>query len=269
MRHIIGITRFALVGPMGEGEFVFPHRKKPSIYSRAQWVHSPGYLAHRLRLWQALALPSIEAMHRRVPEGYIYSHILATNHNLPNEKALLATLPWFVRIVRMEPTQRLEQGLERAIDGLAGGMEYFTFRLDDDDALVADYFELVVSQWDHGYPVIAPASGFFIGTNRRKPHLPLRMVPATNVGSPHGIGAYNARIHDLGKHNAIDGTIAFTDRVYWLRSVHRSNVTLAGHAGTPWGKTNDDVPPAPTLARYFPHLSHDTLAEVLRLDPTS
>ncbi len=267
MRQFIGITRFALLGPMGEGDFVFPHRKKPAVLSRSQWVHSPQYLAHRLMLWKALALPSIIAMQRQLPSGYFYNHLVAINPNLPNEKALLSTFPWFVRVVRIAPEERLEHGLEHAINALAAQDEYFTFRLDDDDALTDDYLPMVASLWERGHSIITPVEGYFIGANRRKPHLPLRMVPAVNAGSPHGIGAFNAHIHALGKHNAIPGTVGITGRVYWLRSVHRSNVTLAGHAGTPWGKTDADVPPRPTLERYFTHLSHDALAEALTHTP--
>lgn len=284
MRRIIGITRFALVGNMGEGQFIFPHRKKPKGLTREAWVTSPGYLAHRYALLWAFAMPSILANMARVPEGYEYMHLIATNPNCPLRQQLKAALsPYLfprVYVVDIEPSARLDEALQPCISSLVPlGDEYFTFRLDDDDALVGDYLDLVVREWperQHGQSiqrrhVIAPAKGFYFGLDRHAGAAageePLRMVPAVNPGSPHGIGAYNDNIHALGKHNAIPGTVPFLDRVYWLRTVHRSNVTLAGHGGTVWGGRGNDVIPEPLLERFFPHLDVEQITAALRQEP--
>jgi hypothetical protein len=269
MRHIVGITRFALQGPMGEGEFSFPHRKKPAKYeTKRAWVYSPGYLRHRLALWKALALPSVEAIEKRLPPGYVYTHLVAVNPDLPIRTELEQSFTSSTQqIAEIETSLRLEKGLAPLIDNIVGPHDYFTFRLDDDDALCAEYVDMVVAQWEHGHAVITPTRGFYIGIKRSMVGEPLRVVPASNPGSPHGIGAFNAHIHALGKHNAIPGTVGIADRVYWLRSVHRSNVTLAGHAGTAWGASNADVAPAVTLERFFPHLSLPAVTEALRQDP--
>lgn len=267
MRRIIGITRFALVGNMGEGQFHFPHRKKPAQYTRRDWVFSKGYLAHRLQLWQAFALPCISAF--TVPEGYDYTHLVAINPDLPNKEALQLTLPKHVQLVEIGTHERLEVGLMLPLNWVIEGHEYFTFRLDDDDALTTNYLQMVADKWDRGYDVITPVEGWFIGVDRMSFGEPMRAVAAVNAGSPHGIGAYNKRIHDLGKHNAIPGTVGITDRVYWLRTVHRSNVSLAGNPNTPWGKKRtENVDPLTVLANNFPHLSAGAVEDALRRGPS-
>ncbi len=209
-------------------------------------------------------------MQRQVPPGYQYMHLIATNPELPNFIELQQALPPFVQIVEVLQTDRLHEALNPAIAYYAAGREYFSFRLDDDDALTPNYLQLVVDNWHRKLRSITAVDGWYIGINRRRAGgQELRMVKAFNAGSPHGTGAYNDNIHSLGKHNAIPGTGHITAPVYWLRTVHRSNVTLAGHAGTPWGRKDTDVAPELVLPKEFPHLSQAAMTAALRLDPVT
>lgn len=273
MRHIIGITRFGLVGncAMGEGGFHFPHRKRPDSFKKDRdWVYSAGYLSHRLALWKALALPTIKALRKNLPPGYIYTHLVAVNAELPCHDALAESCHGSpAQLINIEQGRRLEKALDPTIASLATGYEgFFTFRLDDDDALIPRYLHTVSGCWEAGYQVITPVEGYFIGVDRKRAHFPLRMVPAVNAGSPHGIGAFNANIHNFGKHNAIPQTVGVgVGRPFWLRTVHRSNVTLAGHPGSPWGSQGKDVAADIMLPQHFPHLDPSAVHDALLRSP--
>src|SRR5690606_29105933 len=122
----------------------FPLTRKRDREEVRGIVFNPARMRARLRLFEALALPSVTGLRR--PPGVQLSYVVATSADLPADwKAALRGLMSGegCRCLEIDYGASFCETLRQFVGRLAIGRQVFTFRLDDDDALAVDYLERV------------------------------------------------------------------------------------------------------------------------------
>ncbi len=128
--RIVGITRYSVIS---RRSFLATRGMDGATARERIW--QPRRMAHRAKLFNAIALPSFGEIARIYPH---YTHIVLVSEDLPQLHrapldALAATRPW-LRLVAVD-----DQGDFAAMDPvlaqIAGDDTAYVFRIDDDDAL--------------------------------------------------------------------------------------------------------------------------------------
>jgi hypothetical protein len=226
--RVIGITRFSVVSE-GTNES-FRNTRDKSIEAARAIIYHPDRLRRRFCLFRTFAFPSLVAIAKRYEH---FRHILLTSPELPeiykaalNELALKA--PW-LKIVWVDPLDRIDDSLQTAIAEFAEKYRRFTFRLDDDDALCAHYIDEVAIAARHlpDKTVISFDDGYCFYRNSFGPTLLPKKFPLIAIG----LGYLSARddtdsIHSLGSHTKIgqrNKVHHIAGKPCWLRTVHGGN----------------------------------------------
>ncbi|UWQ95907.1 putative rhamnosyl transferase [Rhodobacteraceae bacterium M385] len=143
MPEVLGILRFSMVLKTNRG---FPALVDQSYEDRCELIFAKERMEQRLHLLQTLLFPSLRAQ-----TDFDFRLAVLITTNIPESylrqlKRLLSGFPQAF-IVPVPPSRMLRFGckvaLETAISPDAG--RWATFRIDDDDALAADYIARVRS----------------------------------------------------------------------------------------------------------------------------
>jgi len=254
---IIGITRFSVVerGPVKS----FKRSKDLAYEDRCRYIFDRHRMRRRFRLFEAFALPSLINIARQYE---YFRHVILISHNLPIHWKLRLRwvtrgLPW-CRVVAVGPDTKMSATRRKVTAELAGSRRYFSFRLDDDDALGADWLPAVLAHARTRKDdfVLTCTDGFYL--QRDEPGS-VRIAPMHYPNNAQGLGYFSRSrdgrtIYCLGKHTKVDrrtAVVQFAERPCWLRALHRHTDSRT---------RLEDVPPvsyeraAQLLSQEFAHI---------------
>jgi hypothetical protein len=256
--RVIGITRFSVVSESTNA--AFRHTRDKSIEAARAIIRHPDRLRRRFCLFRTFSFPSLAVIAERYEH---FRHILLTSPELPEiykdaVKALALKAPW-LKIVWVNPRDRIEDNLRAAIADFAGKYRRFTFRLDDDDALCATYIDDVLMAARHlpDKTVISFDDGYWLYRGLFSPTLLPKTYPLIAIG----LGYLSApddsnSIHALGPHTEMgqrNQVHHITGKRCWLRTVHDANDSRArnNYLFRPCFRGNRLVE---ILVKDFPHI---------------
>jgi hypothetical protein len=220
---IVGITRFSVVG----APHLFAATTGRSQDEADRIIFAPERMRTRFQLFETLALPSIDAIAKRYVR---FRYLILISNALPSFwQARLAAItshrPW-CRILRLAREESLNARARQAAADFANGAPLFSFRIDDDDALSANYLDALVAHADIGSPVaLTFADGIYLRTSDFAAFAIRRPLIAIGLGylAPNA----DRTIFDLGSHMTIPerGTrvVEISGGPHWIRSVHSQN----------------------------------------------
>lgn len=191
---IVGITRFSLIFRRNH-----PFRDKTDPFDvRVETLFDEARLRRRFDIWEAVTLPSLAAQ----TDGN-FALVVVTSSLLPEwakarlEKALAAQ-PFETRITAPDPDQVFSKTVRQNVraaadqtDGLIG-----TFRLDDDDALAADFIARFRAEGAKGHNASPPVEvyGFENGWFMAATDGGLKIAPVKRPLIACGLGRMSIRV---------------------------------------------------------------------------
>jgi Protein of unknown function (DUF3118). len=198
---IAGITRYSVIA---QRSFAATRDLDPE--SARQVIWRPERLAHRERLFRAIALPSLDEIAARHEQ---FRHFVLVSADFPQPfkrslEAMAASRPWF-QIVEVGPSSDFSV-MKAELGKFVGEAKAFVFRLDDDDALApAAFLDAVLSNADCAAgTVLSLDEGYMIRPGWNSVSLVKEKIPFNSAG----LGVYSqgpnvTSIHDLGNQNKI------------------------------------------------------------------
>jgi len=261
---IAGITRYSVIA---ERSFAATRRLNEHAARKVIW--RPERLAHRERLFQAFALPSLDGIAAR-HEHFRHFVLISSDFPQPFKQALeamTANRAW-LRVVEAGQNGDFS-AVKIELGKIAGDTKAFVFRLDDDDALASPaYLDAVLANADSPEgTVLSPDEGYIIRPAWNTVSLVKARVPFMAIG----LGVYSrgpsvVSIHDLGNQNKIANKghpVVHVRGRLWLRSKHDSSDTLMKS----WKRWRYLPVSKPSLERClrdnFPGLDADSVVDAI------
>lgn len=257
--HAIGITRFSLANEKLLTAF---GRTVGRTYAEAvRHNFDPQRLAMRLALLRTFPVPSIKAQEEI--EGVRLTYLVLVSTELPQEwkDAVRASITMLqdARVFEIGGQEHFYRVVRQAVVDIAAEERVFTFRLDDDDALSANYLRMVFDlARGASDTVICMDRGIWIARQGDR----IVAIESAQPFNAQGIGYLTRRseklqtIFNLGDHRYLGRENRCrheTRSVLWIRGVHADNdspVTLPkdGAVIPDWQRLFPHVDPAAALA---------------------
>ncbi len=212
----------------------------------------------RFQLFETLTLPSIDVIAKRYAR---FRYLILISDALPlfwqaRLAASTSYRPW-CRVLRLAREERVSICARKAAADFANGAPLFSFRIDDDDALSANYLDALVAHVD-----IAPslslsfAEGIYLRMSDFAAFAARR--PLVAIGLEYLAPNTDRTIFDLGPHRTIPergtGVIEVSGGPYWIRSVHSSNDSDCARAFDRPQRFLTHHALGEILRKYFPHI---------------
>lgn len=253
---IIGITRFSVLTDDTRHNF---KQAKNSSYDQARSViFSPERMSKRLRLFEALTLPSLAKIAQHEPS---YRHIVAISEAMPLRwKLRLFWLTWRYRWCQILPIHHqldMREEMRKAAAACAKAGKVFTFRIDDDDALAPTYVDTIRAHSHlNAGTVLSLDTGLYLKRGDRGFILTEKTKPLIAIG----LGLFShtdelQTIYDLRDHSKVDritSVVNIGERPYWIRTVHSANDSAVNLS--PSNKQMEKSKARTLLRKHFPHI---------------
>lgn len=222
---IFGLTRYSVLSATG-----LRQTRDFTYEERVAHLLSDERLAKRMRLFQAFVAPELQIMSKN-HQGF--RHLVFVSPELPAIwlKRLRKSLAGIRhKIVSIAPEENLKDKARASVADFSSGAPFFTFRVDDDDALPSGYLDCILSNQptDGTHRALSFDEGYFIRKrNRGSFAVELRSKPLIAIGlglySP--AGAEPKTIFCLGNHKTINQFVPVTHLAspHWLRTIHDTN----------------------------------------------
>ncbi len=226
--QVVGLIRFSVLTSDPARSWQLPDRLEAEAYREA--LFADERLARRLEVFEAVALPSLDAQTDRD-----FTAVLLTSTALParwrRRLRRLAAERDHLRIMRFDSEGSVGGFARTAVRRLRReGARIATFRLDDDDALGRDFvasLRLTASQVADGTIVSAP-SGVFL---RAAPEGAFEIIPIERANNAQGLSLVadagrDTSVFSTGNHARLDPASVVAcpcAAPSWLRSHHALN----------------------------------------------
>jgi hypothetical protein len=250
--HVIGITRFSLANEKLLTAFTKTSEK--TYADAVRYNFDPRRLARRLALFRTFPVPSMRAQQQI--EGVRLTYLVLVSTELPQEwkDAVRASVAGLqdARVFEIGGQENFYRVVRQAVVDIAAEERVFTFRLDDDDALSANYLRTVIKlARGASDTVICMDRGIWIERLGDR----IVAIEGAKPFNAQGIGYLTRRagklqtIFNLGDHRYLGRKNRCrheTRSVSWIRGVHADNdspVTIP-----------EDGAVAPDWLRFFPHI---------------
>jgi Putative rhamnosyl transferase len=224
--HIIGITRYSVVSAPESRRFRETMAVDYETACRRIW--SDERMGLRSRLFSAMCLPSMEIAARKHAD---FLFIVVTSSAMPQKwkddlREKVAGKNW-CQIVEA-PAESWLGSIKPRVKALVGDDRAYTFRLDDDDALSADFVETVLSHQNvPDGTVLSFDRGLVLqATDAGRPIL----RPKSTIKSSMGMGIFTRGpepklIYQLGNHTRVDerAQVVHVKTPSWILGRHATN----------------------------------------------
>lgn len=263
---ILGFCRFSLVHTSILDSFA--STRGLSLEEAETKIYAEDRMKLRFRLFEASCLPTFEALHR---ESEAALGIVLIGRRMPWvwKKRLrnLVDGRTGVKIRQMDETRNFRRDIRKIARGESGERAFFSYRVDDDDALSPLFVSDILGAASDLQPgaALTCVHGFMVGRYgkkvfriRRRPYYPL---------NAQGLGVYSgppqfSTVLDMGNHKKIAERVPEVREIApprWIRFVHASNDTGQPPIDAPDLSLEDTLA---ALNEWFPHITEH---ELLRL----
>jgi hypothetical protein len=260
---VIGLCRFSLVIHRSLRWFI--STRDLSFEEAQRKVYDRDRMNLRLQVFEGSCLPSFHMLHEAWDQSI---GIVLVSKTMPDEwkdrlRALIATRKG-VKLHELDDNGDYSRDLRTLAAAESGGQRFYSYRIDDDDALSPDYVKEVVAR-DAEIPdggVLSCTNGLqmarygedrFRVTHRRYP------LNAQGMGVYSGPPKFDTMLH-MGKHTAIGERAPVTEEEgspKWLRVVHADNDSRTGFIKSPDFTLSEA---AAFVGEWFPHIGEHELS---------
>lgn len=259
---VFGLTRFSVLAGKG-----LRQTQDLPYEQRAEHIFCAERMHHRTRLFRAFVAPELRLMTKQNRQ---FRHLVFISPEMPLiwklrlRKSLIGIRH---KIVRVRADENLLLKAKATVAVLAKGDEFFTFRVDDDDALPNGYMRSILANrpTEPGYKALSCDEGYYVKKLPRNRYLvDRRNVPliAIGLGLYVSKGAEPRTIFCLGNHKKIIEKVEVIriTSPWWLRTVHGSNDSMSKLKD---GKIYSPGQVERLIQREFPALEHSKAMSAL------
>jgi hypothetical protein len=225
---VFGLTRFSVLAGVG-----LKQTRHLPYEQRAEHILGDARLDHRMRLFRAFVIPELRLMTKQNKQ---FRHLVFISPEMPliwKLRLRMSLIGIRHKVVTVRADENLIYKARQTVADLANGDEFFTFRVDDDDALPSGYMRCVLDNKPAApeYKALSCDEGYFIKKLPRDRYLvDRRKVPLIAIGLGLYVpkGADPKTVFCLGNHEKINEQVS-VERIMsprWLRTVHDTNDSM-------------------------------------------
>lgn len=260
---VIGLCRFSLV--INRSLRWFVSTRDLSLEEAQRKVYDRDRMNLRLQVFEASCLPSFHMLNEAWDQAI---GIVLVSRTMPEEwkdrlRALISTRKG-VKLHELDDDGDFSRDIRELAKAESKGGRFYSYRIDDDDALSPDYVTEVVRRADeipdggvlsctNGIQMARYGEDRFRVTHR---HYPLN---AQGMGVYSGPPQFKTMLH-MGKHTAVRERAPVTEEEgspKWLRVVHADNDSRTGFIKSPDFTLAEA---AAFIGEWFPHIGERELS---------